>query len=77
MGAKKQLNLEQAMEKLEEITRQMDDETDLEKAMILYEEGVKLSKYCYEKLEEYSGRIEQVTMQAEGYKLTPLDREEL
>ena len=43
---------EQAMKQLEQIVQQLEaGEMPLEKALQLFEEGVKLSRYCAEKLD--------------------------
>lgn len=53
---------EQALERLSEVLKELEsDEVPLEKAIALYEEGMKLSKMCSKKLEEAELRIEQVT----------------
>ena len=51
-------NFENAMQKLEEITKELEvGELPLEKALQRFEEGVKLSKFCSEKLEETEKRV--------------------
>jgi len=51
-------NFENAMQKLEEITKELEiGELTLEKALQRFEEGVKLSKFCSEKLEETEKRV--------------------
>lgn len=53
---------EQALERLSEVLKELEsEEVPLEKAIALYEEGMKLSKMCSKKLEEAELRIEQVT----------------
>ncbi len=51
-------NFENAMQKLEEIAKELEvGELPLEKALQRFEEGVKLSKFCSEKLEETEKRV--------------------
>jgi exodeoxyribonuclease VII small subunit len=49
---------EQAMKQLEEIVQELESiDLPLEKAIKKFEEGVKLSKFCSEKLDETEKRI--------------------
>ncbi len=51
-------NFELAMQKLEEITKELEvGDLPLEKALQRFEEGIKLSKFCSEKLEETEKRV--------------------
>ncbi len=59
---KERFEFEQALERLSEVLKELESEdVPLEKAIALYEEGMKLSKMCSKKLEEAELRIEQVT----------------
>lgn len=61
MAAKERLSFEEALKKLESIVEQLEDEQiTLEDSVKLYEEGVKMSKFCAEILEQAELRIEQV-----------------
>jgi len=61
-NVKERFVFEQALERLSEVLKELEsDEIPLEKAITLYEEGLKLSKMCSKKLEEAELRIEQVT----------------
>lgn len=61
MSEKERLNFEEALARLEEIVSELETEDiSLEKSIELYEEGIKLSKICTEKLEEAELRIEKV-----------------
>jgi exodeoxyribonuclease VII small subunit len=54
-------SFEEALKKLEQIVSQLEDESiTLEESVNLYEEGVKLSKFCSEILDDAELRIEQV-----------------
>lgn len=49
---------EQAMKELEEIVREIESgDLPLEKALSKFEQGVKLSKYCTEKLDETEKKV--------------------
>ncbi len=54
-------SFEEALKKLEQIVSQLEDNSiTLEESVNLYEEGVKLSKFCSEILDDAELRIEQV-----------------
>ncbi len=55
----KELSFEEALHKLETIVDELERNTDgIESALEKYEEGIKLYKYCYKKLNDIQGRIE-------------------
>lgn len=61
MAEKERLSFEEALKKLESIVEQLEEEDiTLEDSVKLYEEGVKMSKFCTEILEEAELRIKQV-----------------
>ena len=61
MDEKERPSFEEALKKLESIVSQLEDESiTLEESVNLYEEGVKLSKFCSEILDNAELRIEQV-----------------
>lgn len=65
MATKKDMTFEQAMKKLETIVHKLEDESlDLEETMKGYEEGIQLSKYCYEQLSQAKQKLE--NMETEG-----------
>lgn len=49
--------LEQDVKKLEEIAKKLEQGTNLDESLALYEEGCKLAKDCLKKLEEAKGKI--------------------
>ncbi|HLR64997.1 MAG TPA: exodeoxyribonuclease VII small subunit [Pseudogracilibacillus sp.] len=52
------LTFEEAMEQLEEIVKQLEDEDlPLEKAISYYEQGMKLSKLCNDLLEDAEKKV--------------------
>ncbi len=57
---------EEAMKRLEEIVEQLEKgELPLEETLSLFEEGVKLSRFCREKLDEAEKRVE-ILLKGEG-----------
>lgn len=60
-------SFEKNVERLDAIVRQLEDaELPLERALQLYEEGMKLSEVCHKQLEEAEGRIEILMKKAGG-----------
>ena len=58
---KERFDFEHALQRLSEVLKELEsDDVPLEKAIALYEEGMKLSKMCSARLEEAELRIEQV-----------------
>ena len=67
MADKERLSFEEALNKLESIVEQLEDEEiTLEDSVKLYEEGVRMSKFCTEILEQAELRIEQVNDEAKS-----------
>lgn len=64
-------SFEKNLERLEAIVRQLEDaDLPLEKALQIYEEGMKLSEVCHQQLEEAEGRVE-ILMKKAGGKVVP------
>jgi len=60
-------SFEKNLERLDAIVRQLEDpDLPLEKALQLYEEGMKLSEVCHQQLEEAEGRVEILSKKAGG-----------
>jgi len=58
---------EKNLARLDAIVQQLEDTNlPLEKALVLYEEGMKLSESCHKQLEEAEGRVEILTKKAGG-----------
>ena len=58
---------ERNLERLDGIVRELEDaDLPLEKALLLYEEGMKLSEVCHTQLEEAEGKVEILTKKAGG-----------
>lgn len=71
-------SFEKNLERLEAIVRELEDaDLPLEKALQLYEEGMKLSEVCHKQLEEAEGRVE-ILMKKAGGKIEaePFEAEE-
>jgi len=61
------LTFEKAMKKLEQIVQELESgDQPLEKAMKNFEEGVQLSKFCSEKLDETEKKITVLLQDQEG-----------
>ena len=75
--AKKQ-KFEDAMESLENIVQELESgDLSLEKAMQRFEEGIKLSKFCSDKLDETEKKITLLTANADGtVKETPFSNDD-
>lgn len=58
-GLEKELTYEEALRRLEEIVARLEsEEIPLEEAMAGFKEGVRLSRYCREKLAEIEFQVE-------------------
>ncbi len=69
---------EDSLKRLEGVVERLEEgEIALEEALRLFEEGVKLSRLCHQKLDEAEKRIDLLTRDGEGKPVTkPFDREE-
>jgi exodeoxyribonuclease VII small subunit len=58
---------EAAVQKLDDIVQKLEKgDMPLEQSLVLYEEGVRLSRLCHAKLEEAEGKIELLLKDARG-----------
>jgi exodeoxyribonuclease VII small subunit len=66
-------DFESALKSLEEIVSQLEGgDLTLDRALELFEQGVKLSRFCSDKLEEAERKVEVLTRTADGtMKETP------
>lgn len=63
----KEISFEKAMEKLEEIVKRLENgDLELEEALKKFEEGMKYSKYCIEKLDRTEKRITLLMQDEDG-----------
>lgn len=75
MGSNKELSFEEAMLKLEEIVEKLEEgDVPLEKAIEYYQEGMKLSKLCNDKLVNVQEKM--VNMMNEQGELEMFDIQE-
>ncbi|MBU1076841.1 MAG: exodeoxyribonuclease VII small subunit [Spirochaetes bacterium] len=64
MSKPKELKFEDAIKRLEKITEELENgEFDLDKAVEIFEEGLKLSKFCKKRLDEAVQKIEIIKKQ--------------
>lgn len=72
----KEFRFEEALKKLEEIVQNLEEgNLPLERSLELFEEGMKLSRFCSKKLEEAQTRIEVLTKTSEGKtELKPMEK---
>lgn len=70
-------SFEVALKELEGIVKQLETgEAKLEEALELFERGVKLTKYCSQKLDEAEKKIEMLVKDSQGqYKAIPFEPE--
>jgi exodeoxyribonuclease VII small subunit len=67
------LKFEEAMKRMEEVVKELEDgELTLDKSLEKFEEGVKLYRYCVQKLEEIEGKV-LVIMNDQNGELQKLD----
>jgi len=69
------LSFEEALKRIEQILKQLENkELDLEEAINLYEEGLKLIHFCEEKLKNARTRIEVILKDKEGFRFESLEK---
>ncbi|MEW5736635.1 MAG: exodeoxyribonuclease VII small subunit [Thermodesulfobacteriota bacterium] len=63
----KKMSFEQAMERLEKIVQQMESgDLPLESTLVSFEEGMKLTRFLTEKLDEVQKKVSVLTADAQG-----------
>ena len=66
MSQEKEMTYEQAVGRLEEIAGLMESgKLSLDESMKLYDESVRLTEFCYSKLEAFKQRVYEVTSSGE------------
>ena len=70
------LSFEAALKELEGIVKQLESgEAKLEESLQLFERGVKLSRFCSQKLDEAEKKIELLVKDSQGeYKAIPFEQ---
>ena len=70
---------EKAFQQLETIVRRLEgEELPLDESLKLFEEGIRLSRFCHQRLEEVEKKIELILADAKGQPVTePFEEEEL
>ena len=58
--AAKQMKFQEAMKRLDEIVTLLNNELELEEAMSLFEEGLKLSAQCEKQLKKFETKMDQL-----------------
>ncbi|HYH06896.1 MAG TPA: exodeoxyribonuclease VII small subunit [Thermoanaerobaculia bacterium] len=80
MAARPRSNdFEKAFQNLEKIVQRLETEDmPLDESLQLFEEGIKLSRFCHQRLEEVEKKIELILADAKGQPVTePFEDEEL
>jgi exodeoxyribonuclease VII small subunit len=76
-SSKEKMSFEKALKQLEEIVQKLESgDLGLENSLELFEEGIKLSRFCSKKLELAEKKIEMLTKDEKGEKqIIPADIE--
>jgi len=79
MPRTKSNEFEKAFEELEQIVKRLEsEELPLDESLQLFEKGIRLSRFCNQKLEEVEKKIELILADAKGQPRTePFEEEEL
>lgn len=79
MAAKRASNeFEKSFKQLEDIVRRLEsEELPLDESLQLFEQGIRLSRFCHQRLEEVEKKIELILADAKGQPvLEPFDPED-
>ena len=67
MIEKEEQNFEDSFKELETIVRRLEDEQlTLDESLVLFEKGIRLSRFCHQKLAEVEKKIELILADAKG-----------
>jgi exodeoxyribonuclease VII small subunit len=79
MAARRPNEFEKAFQQLEKIVQRLEgEELPLDESLQLFEEGIKLSRFCHQRLEEVEKKIELILADAKGQPvIEPFEDEEL
>ncbi len=62
-----EMKFEEALKRLEEIVQELEQgESELDRSLEIFEEGIKLARWCTKKLDEANKKIEILTKDEEG-----------
>ena len=72
MAARARTNdFEKSFQQLEQIVRRLEsEELPLDESLTLFEEGIRLSRFCHQRLEEVEKKIELILADAKGQPRT-------
>ena len=78
MAARRPNEFEKAFQQLEKIVQRLEgEELPLDESLQLFEEGIRLSRFCHQRLEEVEKKIELILADAKGQPVTePFEEEE-
>ncbi len=71
MAARRNNDFEKAFQELEQIVRRLEsEELPLDESLQLFEKGIRLSRFCNQKLEEVEKKIELILADSKGQPVT-------
>lgn len=78
MATRRPNEFEKAFQQLEKIVQRLEgEELPLDDSLQLFEEGIRLSRFCHQRLEEVEKKIELILADAKGQPVTePFEDEE-
>src|SRR5260221_8116155 len=79
MAAPRSNDFEKSFQQLEAVVKRLEsEEMPLDESLQLFEEGIRLSRFCNQKLEEVEKKIELILADAKGQpRIEPFESEEL
>ena len=79
MATRRPNEFEKAFQHLEKIVQRLEgEELPLDESLQLFEEGIRLSRFCHQRLEEVEKKIETILADAKGQPVTePFEAEEM
>ncbi|HEU4889417.1 MAG TPA: exodeoxyribonuclease VII small subunit [Thermoanaerobaculia bacterium] len=77
MATRRPNEFEKAFQNLEKIVQRLEgEELPLDESLQLFEEGIRLSRFCHQRLEEVEKKIELILADAKGQPVTELFEDE-
>lgn len=79
MALRRSNDFEKSFQSLEKIVQRLEaEELPLDESLQLFEEGIRLSRFCHQRLEEVEKKIELILADAKGQPVTePFEDEEV